>query len=332
MKIPAREAKEWAKEKMVGVMDAMPIACTADGEIDEAGLRKIVRYHFEGMKSDGIVALAGPEGFWYLTKEERKKYTEIVVDEAEKVRPGAPVIVGALCVSVKDVVELIRHAEGAGATAVILKNPVFATDEVGLYDFYRYVADNTDIAIALLNIGVGSFPMSLGLVARLAEDIPAICAIRGSGDVNKAIALKQMVGDKLMVSCFDSPSLASGLINPLGLVDPLFLARGSFLMQTPDNLIMRQFCYASMEGDLARAAEIYFTKLIHLVKLYYGGTVLGPTPGGGLGYNHPVVHYWAALLGVPVGTPVARPPMSPVTDEMKEKVRVGLVKAGLIKG
>ena len=147
MRIPAREAKEWAKEKLVGVMDAMPIACTEEGEMDEAGLRKIVRYHYDGMKSDGIVALAGPEGFWYLTKEERKKYTEIVIDEANKVKPDAPVIVGTLCVSVKDVVELIKHAEGAGATAVIMKNPVFATDEVGLYDFYRYIADNTDIAI-----------------------------------------------------------------------------------------------------------------------------------------------------------------------------------------
>ncbi|MFH1775807.1 MAG: dihydrodipicolinate synthase family protein [Chloroflexota bacterium] len=333
MRVKAREAKEWAKA-LRGVIDTFPTPYTEGEEIDEERVRKLIRYNYELMKSDGVLAIGGASEFWFLTKEERKRYCEVVVDEAEKTRPGAPIIICTLCTSARETVELTRHAAEAGASAVMLRNPLFATDERGVYEFYRYVADNSDIAIVLQNVaGAGGvFYMSPGLIAQMAEEMPAICAIKNLAGGSHSIALKKLAGDNMAVSCFDSYALMSGVISPLGLVNPILLGRQSMLFQTPENLIMRQFCYACIEGDLAQAREIYFNQLTHLTKLYYQEAVIRPNPAGALEYNQAVVKYWATLLGIPVGKPAARAPVSPPTDEIKEKVRVGLLKAGFIKG
>ena len=71
MRIPAKEAKEWAKEKLVGVIDTFPTPYTAEGEVDEESLRKLVRYNYESMKSDGTYILGGAAEVWFLTRGER---------------------------------------------------------------------------------------------------------------------------------------------------------------------------------------------------------------------------------------------------------------------
>ncbi|MFC2018393.1 dihydrodipicolinate synthase family protein [Chloroflexota bacterium] len=331
--IRAKEAKGWAKEKLVGVIDSFPTPYTEEGELDEEKLREMVRYHYEGMKSDGVYILGGAAETWFLSKDERVKCCEIQVAEARKIRPDAPILVGTLCTSARDSVELTRHAQEAGADAIVLKNPILATGLTGIYDFYRYVAENTDIPIALENIyGTGgAFPLSPEFLAGLARDIPAICAVKNTVVGNHSVDLKRLAGDNMIVSCFDSYALMSGVIKPKGLVDPVLLGRGSFVFQTPNNLMMREFCYACIEGDLAKATDIYFSKLIHLVKLYYEKGVISPSPGGAIEYSQAFVKYWAWLLGVPVGNPIARPPIAPLTDEQKERIRTSLVKSGLIK-
>ncbi|MFH1775644.1 MAG: dihydrodipicolinate synthase family protein [Chloroflexota bacterium] len=333
MRVRAKEAKEWAGA-LRGVIDTFPTPYTEDGEIDEGKLREIVRYHYEGMESDGLYVLGGAAEAWFQTREERKRSCEILIDEANKIKPDAPVIVGTLCVSAKETVELTRHAEAAGATAVILRNPLLATDENGIYDFYKYVAANTDIPIVLMNLqGVGGvFYMSPEFLARLSEEVTTYCAVKNMAGGNHSIALKKLAGDNMVVSCFDAYALMGGIINPQGLIDPILLGRGSFLFQKPGNLIMRRFCYACIEGRLAEAADIYFNQLIHLLKLYYEGVVIRPNPAGTLEYSQSIVKYWASLLGVPVGSPLARPPISAPTEAEKEKVKAGLVSAGLIKG
>ncbi|MFC2019160.1 dihydrodipicolinate synthase family protein [Chloroflexota bacterium] len=180
MRITAKEAKEWARS-LRGVIDTFPTPYTEEGEIDEADLRKLVSYHYDSMKSDGLYILGGTAEAWFLTKEERKRCCDILIDEARKVKPDAPVIMETSCTSPKETVELTKHAEKAGASVVMLLNPLFATDEDAIYDFYHYVAENTNIAIMLMNIqGIGgTFYMSPNLIARLAQEIPAICANRG---------------------------------------------------------------------------------------------------------------------------------------------------------
>jgi len=333
MRISAQGAKEWARENLVGVIDEFLTPLTAQGDIDEPNLREMVRYHYKGMQSDGLYLL-GDAGELFLTREERRKCCEIQVDEARKIRPDAPILVGTSCLSVRETVELTRHAAEVGADAVMLKNPILATDESGIYDFYRYVAENTDIPIGLENQhGVaGTFSLSPEFLAEVSSAIPAVCAVKNEAGGNHSIALKKLAGDNMVVSCFDSYALMSGVIKPQGLVDPVLLGRGSFVFQTADNLIMRQFCYACIEGNLNKAAAIYFGKLIHLIKLYYEGVVIKSTAGGARGYNQALVKYWASLLGVPIGKPISRPPVSSPTDKEKQRIRDGLARAGLIKG
>src|SRR5205823_2834116 len=76
------EAKEAARAQFHGVWTAITTPFTADGELDEAGLRHNMRHLTDGLHVEGVFCTGVMGEFWSLTKEERKRAVEIVVEEA----------------------------------------------------------------------------------------------------------------------------------------------------------------------------------------------------------------------------------------------------------
>ena len=65
-------------ERLHGVIPAIPTPFTADGrEVDEAALRRIVRHVVDG-GVHGIMTTGGTGEFPHLSREERRRVTEIV--------------------------------------------------------------------------------------------------------------------------------------------------------------------------------------------------------------------------------------------------------------
>ena len=116
------EAKEAAKSQFHGIWTAITTPFTPDFELDEAGLRSNMK-RVADLKIEGVFCTGVMGEFWSLTKEERKRIVEIVVEEAH--RRNVKVIAHTAHHSAHETVELTRHAEDVGADFAILMNPYY---------------------------------------------------------------------------------------------------------------------------------------------------------------------------------------------------------------
>ncbi len=114
------EAKAASKAQFRGVWAAITTPFTADGELDEAGLRFNMRRITDDLHAEGVFCTGVMGEFWSLTKEERLRAVEVVVQEA---KGKCKVIAHTAHHSAKETVELTRHAEEVGADFAVLMNP-----------------------------------------------------------------------------------------------------------------------------------------------------------------------------------------------------------------
>ncbi|WP_441242306.1 4-hydroxy-tetrahydrodipicolinate synthase [Tardiphaga sp. 768_D3_N2_1] len=138
-----------------------------DGALDEAGFRALVSWQIaEG--SNGLVPVGTTGESPTLSHEEHYKVVEWCIDEA---KGRAPVIAGAGSNSTKEAVALAKHAEKAGADAVLVVTPYYnKPTQEGMYQHFKAVNDAIGIPIIIYNIPPRSVvDMSVDTMARLYE-------------------------------------------------------------------------------------------------------------------------------------------------------------------
>ncbi|SFL64306.1 4-hydroxy-tetrahydrodipicolinate synthase [Bradyrhizobium sp. NFR13] len=138
-----------------------------DGALDEAGFRALVSWQIaEG--SNGLVPVGTTGESPTLSHEEHYKVVEWCIDEA---KGRVPVIAGAGSNSTKEAVALAKHAEKAGADAVLVVTPYYnKPTQEGMYQHFKAVNDAIGIPIIIYNIPPRSVvDMSVDTMARLYE-------------------------------------------------------------------------------------------------------------------------------------------------------------------
>jgi 4-hydroxy-tetrahydrodipicolinate synthase len=138
-----------------------------DGALDEAGFRALVSWQMaEG--SNGLVPVGTTGESPTLSHEEHYKVVEWCIDEA---KGRVPVIAGAGSNSTKEAVALAKHAEKAGADAVLVVTPYYnKPTQEGMYQHFKAVNDAIGIPIIIYNIPPRSVvDMSVDTMARLYE-------------------------------------------------------------------------------------------------------------------------------------------------------------------
>src|SRR4051812_35494280 len=108
------------KEALKGIVGIAITPMTQDGQMDEAGLRKHLRFMTGNgiTKENGVIVVAGSTGeCGAMTLEERKRVVEIAIDEVGEI---VPIIAGCNHSNVYDVINLVQHAERAGAAGVMI--------------------------------------------------------------------------------------------------------------------------------------------------------------------------------------------------------------------
>lgn len=177
MKYTRSEAKSWVKKSLRGYMGVTTTPMKPDGEIDEAGLRHNVDFIIDLPGVNGIYLNSIYQEFWTLTLDERKRVADIVI----KANDGrVPLIVGTSHTCARDVVDLSRHAQAAGADLVMVWPPYYGVRTAeGVHAFYESVAENLDIGMCIYSTvltELGHF-ITPEAVVRLAE-IDNICAVK----------------------------------------------------------------------------------------------------------------------------------------------------------
>ena len=192
MAIDRTQRKEWAREHFWGCENITLPSFTPDlTELDEEGIRLDVR---QGISHGAFSTLCSIESG--LTIEEKKRFVEIVADEA-----GDGMCVGvALCGdSLEENIELLQHGERVGASHAMVSYPHnFAPEsEEDIYRYNRELLDASDLGIVLFHNDKFGFH-------RFHPSGVPFEAFDRLVDLDNAVAMKVSGPDLAMVAeCFD---------------------------------------------------------------------------------------------------------------------------------
>jgi 4-hydroxy-tetrahydrodipicolinate synthase len=169
-------------ESLHGLLTALVTPFAAGGEqVDEVGLRALVEDNIS-CKVHGLVAGGSTGEFAALSESERRLVVEVVIDQTAG---RIPVIAQTGGMTTREAIDLSRHAQSAGATAVMVVAPYYeplTLDET--LNHFRAVAASVDIDVMVYNL-----PVATGVnlppsdVAALAESVPNVKYLKDtSGD------------------------------------------------------------------------------------------------------------------------------------------------------
>ena len=217
-----------------------------NGGLDEDALRSFVDWQIkEG--SHGLVPVGTTGESPTLSHDEHKR----VVDVCIEVSAGrVPVIAGAGSNNTAEAIDLARHAEKAGADAVLVVTPYYnKPNQEGMYQHFKAINDAIGIPIVIYNIPPRSVvDMSVETMARLFE-LKNICGVKdATGKIDRISLQREAMGpDFIQLSGDDSTALAvmahggHGCISVTSNVAPKLLS---------------EFQEACLAGDYARGAHL----------------------------------------------------------------------------
>jgi 4-hydroxy-tetrahydrodipicolinate synthase len=276
-----------------------------NGSVDEKAFRALVDWQIaEGTK--GLVPVGTTGESPTLSHDEHKAVVEWCVDQA---RARVPVVAGAGSNSTQEAIDLARHAEHAGADAVLVVTPYYnKPTQEGLYQHFKAINDAIGIPILIYNIPARSvIDMSVDTMKRLYE-------LRNIAGVKDATANMARVTQQRAAMGADFNQLSGEDITALG-----FMAHGGHgCISVTSNVVPRlcaEFQAACLKGDYAAALKLQ-DKLAPLHMDLFIET--SPAP----------VKYALSLLGKCANT--LRLPLVPASERAQTAVRQAMVHAGLI--
>jgi 4-hydroxy-tetrahydrodipicolinate synthase len=276
-----------------------------NGGLDERAFRDLVEWQIaEG--TDGLVPVGTTGESPTLSHDEHHKVVEWCIDQA---KGRVPVVAGAGSNSTSEAVSLSRHAEKAGANAVLIVTPYYnKPTQDGLYLHYKAINDAINIPIIIYNIPPRSvIDMSVETMAKLSK----LKNIKGVKDatakLDRVSLQRQECGeDFIQLSGEDGTALG-------------FNAHGGHgCISVTSNVAPRlcaEFQDASLAGDYKKALKIQDRLMPLHVALFIESN---PAPA----------KYALSLLGK--CSEHCRLPLAPIQDRTKRKVRDAMVHAGLI--
>ena len=276
-----------------------------NGSLDEKAYRDIVNWQIqEG--TNGLVPVGTTGESPTLSHEEHKQAVEWCIGEA---KGRVPVIAGSGSNSTAEAIELSRHAEKAGADAVLIVTPYYnKPTQEGMYQHFKAINDAVGIPIIIYNIPPRSvIDMSVDTMKRLFE-LKNISGVKdATGNVLRVSQQRAEIG-----ADFNQLSGEDGIC--LG-----YMAHGGHgCISVTSNVAPRlcaEFQAACLKGDFSAALKIQ-DKLLPLHQYLFIET--NPSPA----------KYALSLLGKCSDT--VRLPMVPLSDKSKAVVRDAMVHAGLI--
>src|SRR3954453_12445948 len=152
--------------RLSGSMTAL-VTPFRDGAFDEETFRAHVAWQIEN-GTNGLVPVGTTGESPTLSHAEHKRVVQACVAEA---RGRAPVIAGAGSNSTDEAIDFARHAEQAGADAVLVVTPYYnKPSQEGMYRHFKAINDAIGIPIIIYNIPPRSVvDMSVDTMTRLFE-------------------------------------------------------------------------------------------------------------------------------------------------------------------
>jgi|UniRef100_A0A7C4XV75 4-hydroxy-tetrahydrodipicolinate synthase len=276
-----------------------------DGDVDEMGLRKNLRFLIENGTS-GIVACATTGESPSLSEDEYERIIKICLEECNG---KIPVIAGAGTNSTLKTIKTAELAQKIGANGLLVVTPYYnKPTQQGLYQHYKELSRSTDLPIIIYNVpgrtGVNILPQT---VAKLAHDCKNIVGIKeASGNLDQVSELISLLGDDFdVLSGDDSLTLPMLILGAKGVISVI---ANIFPRDVSD------MCNYFFEGKFEKARQLHI-KMFPVVKALFIET--NPIP----------VKKAMELMGLPAGNP--RLPLVSMSEENVQILRKRLIEYGV---
>ncbi len=276
-----------------------------NGELDLDALKKLVDWHIaEG--SHGLVPVGTTGESPTLSHDEHHR----VIEEVVKAAAGRiPVIAGAGSNNTTEGIDLIRHAERAGANAALVVTPYYnKPTQRGLIAHYRALHDCCTLPIIIYNIPgrsvVDMLPETMGELAKL----PRIVGVKdATGKIERVSQQRAACGkDFIQLSGEDATALGFNAHGGVGCIS---------VTANVAPRLCAEFQEATLRGDYAKALE-YQDRLMPLHEAIF----IEPGLAG--------AKYGLSKLGL--CNEEVRLPLTTLTDATKAKIDAAMRHAGIV--
>ena len=276
------------------------------GRFDEKTFRAFVDWQItEG--TSGLVPVGTTGESPTLSHEEHHAVVDACIDQANG---RVPVIAGAGSNNTGEAIDLAKHAEKAGADAVLVVTPYYnKPSQRGLYAHYAAIAKAVRLPIVIYNIpGRSIIDMTPETMGQLAHDFKNVVAVKdATGKVERVSEQRQTCGESfIQLSGEDATALGFNAHGGVGCIS---------VTSNVAPRLCAGFQAACQAGDYAKALTLQ-DKLMPLHKALF----IEPNPAG--------AKYALSKLGRMEN--VQRLPLVPLEAATAEKIDAAMRHAGLV--
>lgn len=281
---------------MKGLYSALLVSFDKDGNINEKGLREIIRYNIDVNKMDGLYVGGSTGENFMLSTDEKKRIFEIAKDEA---KDQIKLIAQVGSVNLKEAVELAKFATDLGYDALSAVTPFYYKfDFAEIKHYYETIINAADNKMIIYSIPfLTGVNMSLDQFAELFENEKIIGVKFTAADFYLLERMRKRFPDKLIYAGFDEMMLPATVLGVDGAIGSTFNVNG---------IRARQIFELAQDGKIEQALEIQ----------HVTNDLITDILGNGL---YQTIKAILEEEGVEAG--FCRQPMKEATDEMRAKAK-----------
>lgn len=294
-------------QQLKGSIVALITPFAPDGTVDYKALGQLIDFHLEN-QTDALLILGTTGESAAMSHEEDDEVCRFTV---ERVAGRVPVIAGSGSNSTQTMLEKSLSFQKLGADGLLLITPYYnKTNEEGMYQHFKTVADAVDIPCILYNVpGRTGCSISEDVVRRLAVH-PNIMGIKeASGNLSYVAKIARYVGPDF--------ALYSGNDD---MIVPLLSLGASGVISVLANILPRQTHQMVMDYLEGRPQQALKAQL----------ELLDVINGLFLEVNPIPVKEAMNQMGLPAG--VYRQPLAPMGESARQTLTQALRQAGLLEG
>ncbi len=234
---------------MKGIYSALLVSFDKEGNLNEKGLREIVRHNIDVCKIDGLYVGGSTGENFMLSTDEKKRIFEIAMDEA---KGQVKLIAQVGSVNLKEAVELAKFATDLGYDALSAVTPFYYKFDFNeIKHYYNTIINSVDNKMIIYSIPfLTGVNMSLDQFGELFENEKIIGVKFTAADFYLLERMRKAFPDKLIYAGFDEMMLPATVLGVDGAIGSTFNVNGVRAKQI-FNLIN--------EGKVKDALEIQHT-------------------------------------------------------------------------
>lgn len=210
---------------MKGLYTALMCSFDEQGNVNEKGLREIVRYNIEVSEVDGLYVNGSTGENFLISTEQKKQIFEIVKDE---VGDQVKLIVQVGSLNIEEASDLAKFVTDLGYDAISAVTPFYYKfDFEEIKDYYNTILEGVDTQLIIYSIpALTGVNMNLEQFGELFENEKIIGVKFTAPDFFLLERLRHAFPDKLIYSGFDEMLLSASVLNVDGAIGSTFNVNG----------------------------------------------------------------------------------------------------------